>query len=255
MTRVLALVDHSHLDVAIVETARTVADLVHARLDVVHVSPQLEHDPAVASPEVTPAVPETVRNEEVRSISGPVVSTLTGELGADGVVFAVMGSRDLVAGGHPLGHVTRSLIVASSVPIVIVPPSGRSLPGRELRLLVPLDGEAITSRAMAARLALAEWGEVTALHVIGAGSAPMCFTSIEDRSVFADEFAARHAGEMATPVEVRLGQAASEIVDAVHRLDIDAVVLCWHQQMAPGRSEVVRRLLIDGRVPLILLPI
>lgn len=255
MTRVLALVDHSHLDSAVLATAGAVAANLHADVDAVHV------DPTGVGPESDAATARRTDSDiEVRHVVGPVVDTLTSEVAGEGVVAVVMGSRDLHASHRPLGHVAESLIVAARVPVVIVPPSGRTLPkhdpsGSRPRLLVPLDGEEPTSRALASSRPIAAWGDVTVLHVFDASSAPMLTTSEVDRAILAEEFAARHAGDMASTVELRLGQATAEIADAAHRLDMDAVVLCWHQRLSSDRADVVRKLVTDGRIPLILVPV
>lgn len=252
MTRVLALVDHSHLDSAVIATARAVGANLHATVDALHVEP--------GHGESRGAEFTGIEDVEVRHVVGPVVDTLTSEVADDDVVSVVMGSRDLPASNRPLGHVAESLIVAAKVPVVIVPPSGRALPehdssGSRPRLLVPLDGEEPTSRALASSQPLSAWGQVTALHVFDASTAPMLTTSEVDRAILAEEFAARHAGDMASTVELRLGQATAEIADAARRLDMDAVVLCWHQRLSSDRADVVRRLVTDGQIPLILVPV
>lgn len=248
MTRILAFVDRSHLRAPVIETARTVARLVGARVDALHVIDQPPSDPAVQP--VDHAHP-------VREVHGPVAATLIGELEADDVVFAVVGARDLMANSRPLGHVTESVVKATDVPIVVVPPSGRALTGDRLRLLLPLDGDPETSEVVVGSVAprVSAWGEVIPMHVFGGKRTPMFITSDEDRGVLADEFAARYAPGLASTVELRLGYAADVIVDVANELDVDAVVLCWHQHLVSDRAEVVRHLLVDGRRPLILQPV
>ncbi|MEL6893180.1 MAG: universal stress protein [Actinomycetota bacterium] len=245
--RVVACIDHSHLAPAVAATALAIARLIGSEVDAVH----------VGAPDATVAPNDSVAGIAIRTVIGTPETVLVDELRFDGVEFAVIGSRNLLAADQLLGHVSEALVTTADIPIAIVPPNGRALPDGRLRVLLPLDGDPATSHAVVAPIVstLASVGDVVPLHVFGGSSAPMFITSDEDRSVLAEEFAARHAPGVHAPVELRIGHAADEILDAAAAQDVDAIVVGWHRHIEPDRARVVRRLLEDGRFPLILHPV
>lgn len=242
MTRVVAFVDESPVAATVLTTARAVARLLDAAVDPVRV----------------PAAPPsgTEQADEIRLITGAPESALAAELEAPDVAMGVIGGRSIASKPEALGHVASALVLGSPVPIVVVPPGARPLSVDELVILLPLDGEIETTNAavpVASKLT-SRFGEVLTLHVFDSSTVPMLITSPHDQQVIADEFLARHSGECSSRMHLRLGHAASEILDVAHKERVGAIVLTWKQDLSPGRAQVIQRLLRESPVPVILQP-
>jgi nucleotide-binding universal stress UspA family protein len=228
--RVVAFVDDTPVATLVAETAATVAHAVDAELNMISIDES-----------------DVVDAEIVRLLEN------------DDVVFGVLGGRSLASKPELLGHVAHAVATNSQRSLIIVPPTATPLTGSNLRFLLPLDGKSRTTNAVVPVVAdlLAPIGTIVVVHVFDSSTVPMFFTSPEDRAVLADDFAARHFGGVAeTTVQPRLcvGRPADEIIAAIDREEPDAVVVCWSQRIDAGRAEVIRRLLADGRVPIILHP-
>jgi nucleotide-binding universal stress UspA family protein len=228
--QVLAFLDDTPVAALVAETAATVA---HA----------------------TDSVLRLMSIEESDLVDAEIVR----ELERDDVVFGVLGGRSLASKPELLGHVAHAVATSSRRSLIIVPPTAKPLTGANLRFLLPLDGHSRTTNAVVPVVSelLAPIGTIVPVHVFDKSNLPMFFTSPEDRAVLADDFAARHfGGAVAATARPRLciGLPADEIIAAIDREEPDAVVLCWSQRFDEGRAEVIRRLLADGRVPIVLHP-
>ena len=226
--RVLAFLDDTPVAALVRETAENVASAIGAELHVLSIDES-----------------ESVEKEILR------------ELDSDDVAFGVLGGRSIAAKPELLGHIARVVATSSRRTLIIVPPTARPWGRRDLRFLLPLDGHPQTTNAVVPVVAdLLAVGAIVPVHVFDSSNVPMFFTSPEDRAVLADDFAARHFGgatQTARPL-LCVGRPAEEIIAAIDREEPDAVVVCWNQQFDVGRAEVIRRLLADGRVPIVLLP-
>lgn len=244
MTRVVAFLDESPVAAAVLTTARAVARLLDATVDAIRVTP------------TTAPPPGHERAGEIRLITGTPESALVAELEAPDVAIGVIGARSLASKPEALGHVATTLILNASTPLVVVPPGARPLSVEGLVFLLPLDGETETTYAavpIASQLT-ARLGEVLTLHVFDSSTVPMFITSPHDQEVIASEFLARHSGECSDRMHLRLGHAASEILDVAHQERVGAIVLTWNQDLSPGRAQVIQRLLRESPVPVVLQP-
>jgi nucleotide-binding universal stress UspA family protein len=192
--------------------------------------------------------------------SGSIEATLIDELAQDDVVLGVLGSRRQTTTPDLLGHVAQAVVTTSRRPLIVVPPDASPLTGAGQRFLVPLDGRTHTSRAIAPVLAdlIEPMGTIIPLHVFHDDHVPMFISSSQDRDVLADDFAARHLGRAVRGTErprLRLGKPVEEILAAIRRDRVDAVVVCWGQHLHEGRAAVIRGLLAEGGVPVVLQPI
>lgn len=240
MSRVLALVDRSPVTAAVKETAVSMCRLLDSTLDLVEV----QQDSV-----------DVDDRDHVRRLRGEPETALLDELTDDDVVLAVLGSRSLSAKPEVAGHVALSLLQSAPIPLLVVPPGSSGLSNLEPRVLVPLDGESETDAALltTARALADSSAVVHVLHVYDSSSLPPFLGSSEDIEVLAREFLAQHVTHDVGACELRIGDAASQILEVAKQRDIDLILIAWGQDLAPGRAEIVRRLLRNG-VPLLLVP-
>ena len=244
MSRILAMLDDSAVAATVLATATTIARLTNASVDAVTVVPDDE-----AHRSTTGGSPV-----EARVVVGDPVETLTAELSADDVTFGVLGSRALDDKTEAVGHVAEALIARTTVPLVVVGPRGRALGDGELVFLLPLDGAAASTAAvhsLALELARAGHRAVT-LHVFDSADHPPPVESPYDLDVVAREFLATHTADCSDRVELRLGDAGTEILDVADSERADAIVVSWAGDLAAGHAAVIKKLLRDARVPVVL---
>ncbi len=244
MSRVLAFVDRSPCDVAVVKTAASLADLIGATVDAITVRP-----PDGGRPDVGPS--------DVRVIRGEAVPDLLTQLRFADVAFGVLGSRSIHAKPELAGHVALALLKASPVPLVLVPPHGHGLPAKGPRFLLPLDGTTETTTALepiATLLANAD-AEVLMLHVFDSASIPPFIDSTEDLDILAAEFVLRHLPEHSTKCVLRIGDPGPHIIEVTGSEQLDGIIVAWRQDLSAGRAEVVRHLIRETHVPLMFVPI
>lgn len=262
--RVLACLDDSPAAELVLTTAANVARALDAELDVVSVvapdEPAAHDQHDQQAPRPRPARTWGLPDGAVRRIVGPVEDTLVAELAHADVLVGVLGSRALTATPHVLGHVARAVVTTSRRPLIVVPPNSAPLTGSDQRFLVPLDGRSRTSRAVSPLLAelIEPMGTIVPLHVFDTENVPMLISSSQDQAVVADEFAALHLGSvvpMTTRPRLRLGEPVHEILEAIRRDEVDAVVVGWSQHLDAGRATVIRALLADGGVPVVFQPV
>ncbi len=244
MTRIIACVDHSPCDAAVLRTAETLATLMRATVDAVSVN-----RPGNARPPHTPA--------PSRELVGDPTDVLLEELRSDDVVLGVIGSRSVHAKRGFAGHVARALLASAPVPLAIVAPGGEAIPADAPRILVPLDGTESTTEAVAplARELASAGAAVVFLHVFDSDSLPPFVNSAADFEILAEEFIDRHVPGGSASCELRLGEPGHHIGDVADAENADAIVLAWRQDLSPGRAEVIRHLVRMTRRPLIVVPI
>ena len=188
----------------------------------------------------------------------------------------VMSSRGDAAWRQSLGSVTASVIQDSPCPVLVVrpdiPEAKRTL-ARLDRVLLPLDGSPGSAAAVApaAELARRASARLDLLHVATVGQAPPeeRGTMVGPRYLdapqhewpaWAQEFLQRFgpppdaAGVRRVRLYAARGGVAEEVLRHASDLDSDLVAIAWHQTLAPARAEIVKRLIVDARCPLLFVP-
>ena len=249
--RVLAAIDNSMTAGSVLTTARALADLYDADVDVVHVREDgHRHVSALAQAE---QLPITILEE------GDVASAIAESARAPDVVALVLGTRSTPDGLARAGHITQSVACSMLKPVVVVPPGVDH--HRELRrMLVPLDGDITTSEAAAAvmRLARKRGVDLVVLHVLDECTMPPFEDQAQYEAVaWREEFTRRHCrplGDEAS-LELRTGIPSGEILDVARSIDADAILVAWGGDLSEHRATVVHELLERSRAPLILIPL
>lgn len=240
MSRILAFVDRSPVAAAVQQAAASMSHLLGGTVDLVEVQPEADGI-------------EEDRN--IRRLEGVPEEALLDELSSEDVRLAVLASRSISAKPEVAGHVALALLQSAPVPLLVLPPGSSGLPAVEPRVLVPLDGDSETDAALLQMAhALADSSAVVhVLHVYDSSSLPPFLESSEDIEVLAREFMAEHVARDVGTCELRIGDAASQILDVAGQREIDLILIAWGQDLAGGRAAVVRRLLRNG-APLLLVP-
>jgi nucleotide-binding universal stress UspA family protein len=242
MTTVLAALDNSLATNPVLVAARSLARVLGARVNAVHVAPrpegQLENAAAAAG------VP-------LRTVTGPVVESLVAAGCADDVDAVVIGARSTPSGRHPLGSTALGVATSLPKPVVVVPPAGRVAPELK-RILVPLEGTASTSHAPRSIIELAQGAEVEvfALHVQNELSA-------DREDGWERAFLERYCpwGIESVRLEHRVGRSEELVPVVADEAGCDLIVLGWARQLAPGRAPIVRAALERANVPVMLVPV
>lgn len=243
MTRILAFLDGSPSSSAVRRTADHFAPLVGAKVDCVHV-----HDPATSD------APPSDLGDDVRLLSGDPAETMLEEVQSSGVVGAVLGARAIR--GKPVGRIALSLATRSPVPLLVLPPGHSGLTTDRPRLMIPLDGSDTTTAALGPlATTLAKAGaRLRLVHFFDSARLPPFVDAEEEVRVLAEEFRRHHLTDQAETCDLRLGDPAQHMIDASADQPTDAILIAWHQDLGPGRAEVVRRLLRESPLPIITLP-
>lgn len=239
MSRVVAFVDEQPCAVDVVVAADVIGELLGATVDVVHV--------------IEPGESEGVVTARARRIVGDVIERLAAELASSDVAAGVLGVRSDELPDRPVGHVAAELMSTSTRPVLVVPP-GSGAPPSAPTVLVPHDGTAATTAALAPVLTAlhSSQASIVTVHVFAPDALPVLMSSEEDRRTIADEFGAIHGGDGS--IELDIGVAEDRLGDVVDRLGADLVLVAWSQRLVPGRARVVQRLLDIG-VRLLLVPV
>jgi nucleotide-binding universal stress UspA family protein len=250
MTRVLVAVDNSLAAKTVVAGARTLAALLDADVDAVHV----RVDGRRTAQDATRAA-----GVPLRVTSGAVVERLVGESEADDVLALVIGARGRPIAGHPLGGTATAVATAVHKPVLIVSPD-EDPPEVFKRVLVPLEGTLATSLVPRAILELAPDADldVVALHVLDEDSLPS-FTDQpqHEEEAWATEFLHRYCPWTLSSVrlETRIGRSDELVPLAADECGCDLIALGWSQEISAGRAPVVRRTLEQSRRPILLFPV
>lgn len=249
MKTVLAALDASAVARPVVESALGLAELTDATVRAVHV-----REDSVAAAERVAAhagIP-------VEIIEGPSPTALLTRIADPSTIMAVFGARATPGGRRPVGSTALHILERVSKPIAVVPPEAVGISPRPFRrLLIPLEGNEDSSRAVAASLLplIVRDIEVVVLHVFTPATVPRALDRPgRDLNLLADEFLARHC-PCATAIELRAGWVGGRIADVTREVDADLVVLSWSQDCSPGRAMVVRDALTHASVPILLLPV
>lgn len=173
-------------------------------------------------------------------------------LGRPGAVSAVLASDEQSRA------VWRQVALRAAKPVVLVPPGLADQPPWIRRALLPLDGTARSAAAVAAaaeRFALGG-AELVVLHVFGPATVPRFWDQqAHAGQAWTREFLARHCALPGARLELRHGVAAEQVVKVAGAEHADVIALAWSQRLEPGRAPVVRRAVLDARIPVMLVPL
>jgi nucleotide-binding universal stress UspA family protein len=248
MTIVLAAIDGSPVSSAVLETARTMAVLMGAGCHAVHV-----REPARLAA-VHAAAAQAGLGLEL--VDGTVEQALIEVFTRTDVVLGVVGVRDTDEGPLPAGHTTLGLLRRVRRPVVAVPPAAAPLVDVK-RVLLPLDGEITTTRAVedATALLAGSGAELVVLHSFTPATAPAFWNGApEDQAAWGREFLARHCATMNCRLVLRTGPPGRHVVELATLEEPDLLVLGWSQNLSESHAAVVRTALSRSPVPILLLP-
>jgi nucleotide-binding universal stress UspA family protein len=203
--------------------------------------------------------------EAAAAAAGLALSTLPGDPYA--VLSAAAAREDVAAlivaagaagdGTHLLADTTRALITSVSKPVVVVP-GDYVAAGGIARVLVPLDG---TPASAAARKGIVEMAaeaevEIVLVHVLDAANLPAFGDQLaHEVRIWSDAFIARNAPSARNArLELRVGEPAAGIEEALAESHADLVALGWSRELTEGRAAVVSELLVAACVPILLTP-
>jgi nucleotide-binding universal stress UspA family protein len=249
MKRLIAAIDDSAASHPVLDTAQALAGMFGARLEAIHVR---EGDGTHVARTMAAAA-----RVGYREVDGPVVKALVEEAASEDAVGLVLGARATPTGRRPAGHTALEVIVSADKPIAVVPPDARA-PMVLDRVLVPLDGSAVSSHAVAELIQLACHGDldVLILHVLDERSIPRFEDQPQyEMETWIEEFLARHCPTRTARMEVRVGVAGQEIMAVAREADSDMIALGWAQDLGPRRAAVVTEVLEHATVPVLLLPL
>ena len=248
MRTVLAALDTSAAARSVIEAACGVARLMGASVAAVHVR------------EDSAELPEWVSSRHdvpLRVVDGPVLASLLDAVAEPGTIAAVFGARVVPRKRGLVGHAALHVLERASKPIVVVGPDATAAAGRPLRrLLLPLEGDERSSRAVAESLfpLIVDEVELVVLHVFTEATVPRTLDRPgRDLLLWGDEFLARFCPS-ASGIELRSGAVGGRVAELCREDQADLVVLSWSQDSSPGHAAVVHDVLAHSTIPVLLLP-
>jgi len=250
MKKVLAAVDNSSAGRGVIASARALAALLDAGVEVLYV--RVDGDRTVRQAAEAAGL-------ELRIAEGPVVERLIKEGAADDVVALVVGTRRSHAARRALGRTAAAVATQLPKPILIVPPDADPAPVFR-RVLVPIEGSVSSSLAPRTVFELAAGAEIdaVALHVYDESSVP-AFTDQpqHEQPAWEDEFLHRYCpwGLASVRLETRVGRSGESISRAAEECGCDLIALGWSQELSGGRAPVVREVLELSSRPVLLVPV
>lgn len=243
---ILTALDDSPAAEPVLRTGERIGKLFDAPLRVLHIGNRL---PARLHSAGVP----------VRLVGGDVVDALVAAGDQPDVIVLVLGARARTDDRRPLGRTALGVATGTSKPVVVVPPAADPHAGLD-RVLVPLEGTALTSTAPQALIDLAPDAalDVVVLHVIEPHRLP-AFTDQpqHEHPAWAREFLTRYCpwGIGTVQLLTRVGRTEELIPLVARESGRDLVVLGWSQRFPPGRARVVRAVLQRTRLPVVLIPL
>jgi hypothetical protein len=139
-------------------------------------------------------------------------------------------------------------------PLLVVPEHAVLTPGSLIRVLVPLDGRAETAASvaeMADRL-LTGGAEVVAVHVFVPATVPAFWDqAAHSHASWTAEFLRRNLPAV-RDLGLRRGEPAEEVLAEVAASGSDVLLLGWSQNLVEGKAQIVRKCLMHGSVPVLL---
>ncbi|MGE5272924.1 MAG: universal stress protein [Verrucomicrobiota bacterium] len=250
MKNVLAALDNSLAGKALLAAASTLAALLDAEVQALHV--QTDGDRTARGAAEAADIP-------FRTIKGPVVERLV-EAGRSGDVVALaIGARGSPSARRPLGGTASAVASTLPKPVMIVPPDAEP-PVAFRRVLVPIEG--LVSSALTPRWFFEPAREagidVLALHIHDAESIP-AFTDQpqHEQPAWSDEFVRRYCrwGIGDVQLETRVGRIGELIPIVATESDCDLIALGWSRELSSARAPVVRETLERAHLPVLLVPV
>ena len=250
MSEVLAAVDCSLAARPVLATAVALGKVLGSGVAAIHIGEGATQTPLGLA--AAAGVP-------LRVVRGGVVERLVAACEADAVVALVIGARGIPTDPRPLGATAVTVATSLRKPVVVVPPDARPRPVID-RILVPLEGDVLTSVAPKVLLKLAPDTklEVIALHVFAPDSIP-AFTDqpYHEQEARAGEFLARYCpwGIAGVRLETRVGSREDQVARAARECGCDMIVLGWSQRLTEGHAHVVSGTLARSSAPVMLFPV
>ena len=251
MMHVLAALDTSSSARGVLDTALHVGRLTGTTVVAVHVR--------TGAAEPVDMIEARCEEEGValRVLSGDPGPILIKALGGPEVAAAVIGGcarpTPTVAGAC---RVTHAILERTSTPVVVTP-QARGTRGEIHRLLLPLEGSDVSSRAVLDQLVplITADVELEVLHVFTPDTVPaMLDQPAYSLDTLGKEFLSRHC-----PGADRIALRGGGVVDQVARVSVDdqvdLIVLTWSQSSSPRHAQVVRGVLEGSSMPVLLLPV
>jgi hypothetical protein len=247
MTVLLAAIDDSGACASVLATAVAYARTLGADVRAIHAGPGSADEPEKAA---------AVAGVPLMVVDLPPVTAIVEQAASPDVLAVVLAVRREPAGEHEAGQTALAVLAQSTKAVIVVPPKEavRTRPGRAL---VPLDGTRAVSASVNAtiRQLVSLGGDVVVLHVFDANTVPRFLDDARDLEIWASEFVARNVPVADVRLELRIGDVVDATLDLAKVEDPDLIVLGWRQDLAPQRAQVVRRLLVESRYPILLIPL
>ena len=245
MNRVIAAIDSSLAARPVLAMAQAAAPYFAATVEAVHVAD---------GPDQTVQSEADDAGVTLRWLKGDPLEQIGASVADDDVVGLVIGAHRHALGG-PAGHLPLALASTTDKPVIVVPPSATP-PDRLRRVLVAIEGTTRKAKALKRALGLIDVTglEIVVVHVDDEASIPMFSDQVQhETDAYAREFFARFLpGLSHARLELRIGVAADEILDAAHEVEAELLAIGWPQTEQPDRGEVARELLDRSPVPVLL---
>ena len=142
----------------------------------------------------------------------------------------------------------------ASKPLLVLPRPSDRITNRISGILVPLDGTQATAASVAqmAERALSAGVRVVGMHVFDTTTVPAFWDQAAHSHVcWTEEF--RHKNLPAgVDLDLCRGDTPEEVLAEARRTDVDVIMIGWSQNLGEGRAPTVRRTLMEGVLPVLL---
>jgi nucleotide-binding universal stress UspA family protein len=268
---ILVPLDDSVQALAALSVARSLAELVHARLHLVHIAEsilplwELLHKLGLTEDDVRGSVVEQAGGDAAASIV-----RLAREPAYASIVMCSHTGEQAPVGD--MGGVAREVLCMATCPIVLVPPAWDQRSWSLRRILVPYDGTPTTAAAIGPALELAGRAdaELMVLHVASVGAVP----SAEPGAITAPRYVDQAHHEWpawvheflqracyAVPTERRpplrlslaVGESGAEIVRTARDCYAHLIVLGWHGHLENDRALTAKAVIREAPCPILVL--
>lgn len=250
MARIVAAVDGSPVSRAVLRTVVTLAKLLGADAEALHVG-----EPA--RPDIERLATEA--GLPLRRLPGSPQEVIGRVLADPDVQLGVLGARGTRTGRRPAGRTALAVLQVTRRPLVVVPPDADGPRDGHLDcVLAPLDGSEASAHAVAesVRLFCAHGVDVVVLHVFEAATVPRFWDQAQHaQPVWEQEFLARFCDAEGVRVQLRSGVPGEHVVSVAAQEQADLIVLGWAQDLSAGRARTVRQTLSSAGVPVLLIPL
>jgi nucleotide-binding universal stress UspA family protein len=268
---ILVPLDGSLHALAALPVARSLAELVHATLHLVHIAEPIIHPRELLHK--LGLTEDEVWGSVVEQVSGDVAASLVGLSREPACAYIVMcphTGREESEGD--LGGVAREVLRRSTCPVVLVRPVWERQPWCLRHILVPYDGKPTTAAALGPALDLAGRTDAVliVLHVAAVGDAPPSEPGSITAPLYVDqahhewwawahEFLQRACcgvpPERLPPLRLALavGEPGAEIVRIAQAHRADLIVLSWRGHLEGDHPRVARAVIRQAPCPILML--